>query len=284
MKLLALTALAALPFAAAAAARPQPAAPRPKLIVAISVDQFSADLFAEYRQHFTGGLRRLSQGVVFPSGYQSHAATETCPGHSTILTGSRPARTGIIANNWYDLSAAREDKYIYCAEDERVPGSTSESYTVSPVHLRVPALGDHMRRADPRSRTVAVAGKDRAAVMMGGQQPSQRWWWGGERFVSHAGVAAPAAVTQVNGSIAGLIGSTPLPVPPLCEARSRSIAVEGGGHPVGAGRFENAGQGGGAFRASPYFDAAVLALARGLRDELRLGQGEAPDLLAIGLS
>ena len=109
---------------------PPPAAPAqpprpPRLIVAISVDQFSADLFAEYRQHFTGGLRRLSQGAVFPAGYQAHAATETCPGHSTILTGSRPARTGIIANNWFDLGAAREDKYIYCSEDERVPGSTS---------------------------------------------------------------------------------------------------------------------------------------------------------------
>ena len=107
-----IAALFALPLMAApAAAEPaqaqQPAQAQsrgaPKLIVAISVDQLSADLFAQYRQHFTGGLRRLSQGVVFPSGYQAHAATETCPGHSTILTGSRPARTGIIANNWFNL-------------------------------------------------------------------------------------------------------------------------------------------------------------------------------------
>ena len=64
----------------------------PKLIIAISVDQFSADLFSQYRQRFTGGLARLAGGVVFPSGYQAHAATETCPGHSTILTGSHPGR------------------------------------------------------------------------------------------------------------------------------------------------------------------------------------------------
>ncbi|MGQ0660445.1 alkaline phosphatase family protein, partial [Sphingosinicella sp.] len=85
----------------------QPAPAPPRLIVAISVDALSADLFAEYRQHFTGGLRRLSQGVVFPSGYQGHAATETCPGHATILTGARPGRAGIIANNWYDLGTTR---------------------------------------------------------------------------------------------------------------------------------------------------------------------------------
>ena len=41
--------------------------------------------------------QRLSQGALFPQAYQSHAATETCPGHSTILTGSHPARTGIVA-------------------------------------------------------------------------------------------------------------------------------------------------------------------------------------------
>src|SRR3712207_6319269 len=127
--------------------------------------------FNQYRQHYTGGLRRLTQGVVFPAGYQGHAATETCPGHSTILTGSRPARTGIIANNWYNLGLAREDKQVYCSEDPRVPGSSSEKYTVSTYHLRVPALGDHMKRANPQSRVAAVAGKDRAAIMMGGYTP-----------------------------------------------------------------------------------------------------------------
>ncbi|HLL59104.1 MAG TPA: alkaline phosphatase family protein, partial [Allosphingosinicella sp.] len=154
----------------------QPAA-RPKLIVAISVDQLSADLFQQYRQYYDGGLKRLSEGVVFPAGYQGHNATETCPGHSTILTGSRPARTGIIANNWFNPAATREDKGVYCSEDPRVPGSSSDKYTVSSFHLRVPALGDHMKRADPRSRTAVVAGKDRAAIMMGGYNPDQRWWW-----------------------------------------------------------------------------------------------------------
>ena len=113
----------------------------PKLIVAISVDQFAADLFQQYRNHYTGGFTRLLNGAVFPSGYQSHAATETCPGHSTILTGMRPAHTGIIANNWIDQRAGRPDKVVYCSEDERVTGSTHDSYTVSDMHLKVPTLG-----------------------------------------------------------------------------------------------------------------------------------------------
>ena len=53
-------------------------------------------------------------------------ATETCPGHSTILTGARPSRTGIIANTWFDLAQTRSDKAVYCAEDERVAGLVVE--------------------------------------------------------------------------------------------------------------------------------------------------------------
>jgi alkaline phosphatase len=168
-------------LALAACAAPAGAAPppKPKLIVAISVDQFSADLFAEYRAHFTGGLKRLGQGAVFPAGYQSHAATETCPGHSTILTGARPARSGIIANNWYDPGIARPDKKVYCAEDPSAPGSSSAKYIVSPQYLKVPTLGDRLKAADPGSRVVSVAGKDRAAVMMGGHATDQIWYFAG---------------------------------------------------------------------------------------------------------
>src|SRR5687768_9372196 len=129
-----------------ATAQAQPARPAPKLIVAISVDQLSSDLWDEYRAQFGGGLARLARGTAFRNGYQGHAATETCPGHSTILTGSRPSRTGIIANNWYDLALSRSDKSVYCSEDERVPGASSSSYTVSPYHLKVPTLGDLMKR------------------------------------------------------------------------------------------------------------------------------------------
>jgi predicted AlkP superfamily pyrophosphatase or phosphodiesterase len=36
---------------------------KPKLVVRVSVDQFSADLFAEYRQLSSQGLRRLISGA-----------------------------------------------------------------------------------------------------------------------------------------------------------------------------------------------------------------------------
>ncbi len=257
----------------------------PKLIVAISVDQFSADLFAEYRGEFTGGLKRLQEGAVFPSGYQSHAASETCPGHSTILTGNHPARTGIVANDWIDLSVAREDKTVYCAEDERIPGSTSSKYTVSDVHLKVPTMGERMKAANAATRVVSVAGKDRAAVMMGGHKVDELWWWDGKQFASYAGRQAPAAVTRTNAALSQTIGTvqTSMPLPAFCNSHSRAIAL-GGGKSVGDGRFARAAGDARGFRGSPAADTALISMAGDLIDDMKLGQSSGTDLLAIGAS
>ena len=265
-------------------ATPVPSAP-PKLIVVISVDQFSADLFDEYRTSFTGGLARLQQGGVFPSGYQSHAATETCPGHSTILTGFRPEHTGIIANNWTDLSVARADKQVYCAEDETVPGSTSGNYTVSDKHLLVPTLGERMKAAIPATRVVSVAGKDRAAVMMGGHIVDQLWWWNGKAFVSYAGRATPAVVARANTATAANIAApqAALDVPEVCKSHDRATSV-GGGKSVGNGHFERAAGNAAGFRASPAFDGAIVALAAGLVQDLQLGKGATTDIIDVGAS
>lgn len=266
---------------------PPPPAPPPKLLIVISVDQLSSDLFEEYRPHFTGGLARLAGGTVFRNGYQGHAATETCPGHSTILTGSRPSRTGIVANSWVDQSLSRPDKTVYCAEDVRVPGSSSSSYTVSPVHLKVPTLGERMTAAWSTSRTVAIGGKDRSAVMMSGQRPDQRWYWNGKAFVTDLkGKATPQTITRGNAAIGAAIAQPrePLELPAYCENKARVIPVEGGAQPVGTGRFAREAGDAGAFRVSPDFDAAVLALSAAMIGELSLGRRQVPDLLAVSLA
>ena len=216
--------------------------------------------------------------MVFPSGYQAHAATETCPGHSTILTGARPGRTGIVANNWFDQGAARADKYIYCAEDERVPGSTSENYTVSAVHLRVPTLGDLMRRADPaqprrRRRRQGPGGGD------DGRPQSEPALVVGRRAPSSAMPASPSRARSPRSTRAS---------PRRCRApasRCRSpksasraaapIAVPGRATPVGTGRFARAADDRYALRASPEFDALHPRSGRGdaRRDAARRGPG-----------
>src|SRR6202012_4684043 len=75
-----------------------------------------------------------------------------------------------------------------------------------------------------------------------------------------------------------------MPLPEICESRSRPIAVPGRPEPVGTGRFARAAGDRSAFRASPEFDTVIMNLAIELEEEMQLGRGPAPDLLAIGLS
>jgi predicted AlkP superfamily pyrophosphatase or phosphodiesterase len=264
----------------------QPTQP-PKLLVVISVDQFSANLFDEYRPQFTAGLARLASGTVFRNGYQSHAMTETCPGHSTILTGDHPYRTGIIGNTWIDQGIERSDKTVYCAEDETAPGTSSTAYKVSPKHLMVPTLGELMKARWPASRNVAVSGKDRAAVMMTGHKVDQRWYWTGAKYDTDlSAAAAPPVVAKVNAlAAAGLATARPpLESTPYCQGKAREFAVTGGGKPVGTGRFARAAGDQAGFRASPEFDGDTLAMAAALVDAMQLGRAASPDMLAISLS
>ncbi len=273
------------PMVAVAQSPPAPIAPPvPRLVVAISIDQFSADLFSEYRPLYTSGLKRLETGNVFPAGYQSHAATETCPGHATILTGSHPARTGIIANEWFEPSIARADKKVYCTEDPSVPGSSSSNYTVSPQFLKAQTLGDRMKALNPNNRVVSVAGKDRAAIMMGGHVIDQPWFWAGKAYVTLPGSShpAPATVEKINAAVtASMSRPSAAKLPDACRAHASTLTVAekdlGGVHDRKAGDFV-------AFRTSLEFDRATTDLAIGLINEMKLGQGAGTDVLSIGLS
>lgn len=270
---------------AGGAAAEDRAPPAPKLVVAVAVDQFSADLFAQHRRHFSGGFARLAGGAVFPSGYQSHASTETCPGHSTILTGARPARTGIIANMWVDPSAAREDKNIYCVEDETVPGTTSARYEVSFAHLKVPTLGDRLKALSPASRVVSVSGKDRSAVMMAGRGADEIWWWKGTQFMSLAGRPVPSAVAGANRAAQDRLAKArpPSRLPDACRPFDVAVPIDGD-LSVGRGRLAHAAGDRVRYVATPEADAAVLDLAAQFVKDMKLGRGPATDVLALGLS
>jgi hypothetical protein len=222
---------------------------------------------------------------VFDRAYQSHANTETCPGHSTILTGDHPAHTGIIGNTWIDQSVQRPDKTIYCAEDATAPGSSSKHYKLSPVNLRVPTLGELMKARWPSSRNVAVAGKDRAAVMMSGHRADQRWFWNGGQFATDLPGAVPASIAATNAAVGRMIAAPAqaLQPPPFCSSKAQPIPVEGHAA-VGNGNFARAAGDANAFEASPEFDGAVLAAAAGLVRDMRLGRGSTPDVLSVGLS
>jgi predicted AlkP superfamily pyrophosphatase or phosphodiesterase len=274
-----------------------PPPPQPKLVVAIAVDQFSAELFQRYRASFTGGLKRLSDGMVF-TGYQSHAATETCPGHSTILTGRHPAATGIVANSWFDVKSGSS---IYCVA---VRG-TADPDARGPQNLRVPTFGEWLKRVEPQARVIALSGKDRAAIMMAGHHPDAVYWWNdGVGFTTSpfAGPATPAVLGPAQAFDKALFAHWkanppklwPTDLPAACRALEQphmfgKLAISGKVPPdlslkVESGDFLNRTDFQDQLRVSPIFDSLTIDFVDQTIDRLQLGHGPATDLLAVSLS
>jgi arylsulfatase A-like enzyme len=73
-----------------------------------------------------------------------------------------------------------------------------------------------------------------------------------------------------------------MPLPGFCKPLDRPITV--GGQTLGTGRFQRAAGDLKAFRVSPAADAAVLAMAAGFVQDMKLGQGPQTDILSVGLS
>jgi predicted AlkP superfamily pyrophosphatase or phosphodiesterase len=270
----------------------------PKLIVAIAVDQFSSELFQRYRSTYAFGLKTISGGVAFPIGYQSHAATETCPGHSTILSGRHPAGTGIIANSWYDVKTGSS---VYCV---LAPGS-ADANARGPQNMRVTTLGDWVKAAYPGARSYAVSAKDRAAITMAGKYADGVYWWvDGAGFTTSvfAGPRTPATIEPVRAFNKALFENWRKSPPALwpkasdaCSAMQKpyrfgkmdlsgkvppdiSLGVEKLPDYLLTADFQEN------LRASPLIDATTIDFVQDLIARNSLGQGPAIDVLAVSLS
>src|SRR5713226_8971311 len=91
-------------------------AQQPDLIVVVAIDQFPYEYITRFAPYFgeDGFNRFLKRGANFPNALYPYATTYTGPGHAAIGTGNAPARSGIVANTWFDrFSHAPE----YCAAD-----------------------------------------------------------------------------------------------------------------------------------------------------------------------
>ncbi|MGR4865293.1 alkaline phosphatase PhoY [Caulobacter sp. LARHSG274] len=290
-------ALAALfvPLLVAGAARAAPVeAPAPKLVVVISIDQFSANLFEQYRPSFKGGLGRLArEGVVYPSGYQSHAMTETCPGHSTLLTGKYPSKTGIVANDWYDLATGQK---TYCLADPAVTlAHDPAAKGVSPKLLMASTYGEWLKAVSPASRVYAVSGKDRGAINMAGHGADGVFWlqpgFGFTTWVEPGQDAKTrlAPVAALNLKLAADLKAHPF----TWTYADKACAAKEADYVTGDRRWRAAlplprpadeAAAAKDLSTSPYTDRVTLEAAEALREEFHLGDGPAVDVLAVSLS
>jgi predicted AlkP superfamily pyrophosphatase or phosphodiesterase len=187
------------------------AGPPPRLVVLISIDQFRGDYLTRFADLYlpagrpakkVGGFRYLMErGAYFTNAHHDHYPLFTGPGHSVLLTGAPPYKSGIVGNGWYDRDLGRRR---YCVEDEASPlvgagpGGTAAGSPagpgalgaapagparmgISPATLRVTTVGDELKMATGgRAKVWGLAFKDRAAVLMAGRLADGVLWFDDE--------------------------------------------------------------------------------------------------------
>lgn len=161
------------------------APPKPKLVVAIVLDQFRYDYTTRFRGEYRAGFERLlTKGAVFTDARYIHIPTVTAVGHSTFLTGATPAISGIVGNDWFDRD---EKKHVTSVGDAATKLLGAEGDGSSPRRLLVDTVGDELKLADEgSSRVIGVSLKDRAAILPAGHMADGAYWFdtGTGNFVS----------------------------------------------------------------------------------------------------
>jgi len=258
----------------------------PRLIVVIAVDQLRSDRLST---SLPGGLGELARsGRVFSNTSLDHAATNTCPGHAVMLTGTNPNQHGITGNEYFDRTSWQRR---YCVEDPQYP-QLGGGEGRSPSRLQATTLGDWMKDADPTSRVFAVAAKDRAAITLGGLHSDAAFWLNRDtgQFTSSEYYLdeLPQWLTRFNGDdpdVPAWLAEFPAQWKhPQRGPRADDFAFESdefsraSPHALNSGDLEDRVS---ATYASPYIDQAVTSLTIELIRQQQLGYDAAPDLLAV---
>jgi predicted AlkP superfamily pyrophosphatase or phosphodiesterase len=256
-----------------------PAPIKPKLVVMITVDQLRPDYLTRWRSQFTGGLLQLvSVGAVFPNAFQDHAVTETAPGHSTVLSGRWPAHTGIITN-------------VLGVGDSTAPLIDVNGPGASPRRFRGTEFFDWLAAAQPTARALSVSRKDRGAILPIGASRQEVYWYQSGMFTTsrYYRDTLPAWVKAFNAlrvpfKSAGREFGTLLPDSAYAEPDSQPW--ENGGRDLTFPHHmpSDSARAAAAYAGYPPMDSLTLAFALAGLEALKLGKGEATDLLAVSLS
>jgi predicted AlkP superfamily pyrophosphatase or phosphodiesterase len=181
---------------------------RPKLVVGIVVDQMRYDYISRFWNGYSeGGFKRLvKEGFNFKNNHYNYAPTITGPGHASVYTGTTPASHGIIGNDWYDKEIGAS---VYCVADNTYAsvGTASTAGQMSPKQLLTTTISDQLKlHTQSRSKVIAIALKDRGAVLPGGHTADAAYWFHGKNEGSWISStfymeSLPSWVTQFNNNV-----------------------------------------------------------------------------------
>jgi hypothetical protein len=264
-----------------------------RLVLLVSIDQLRyQDLLTLAPEFGDGGFAGLGR----PSALRyDTAVTETAADHATLSTGAWAELHGVVANRWLEGGRFRQ-----AVDDPNCPIWERPEDGRGASVLRVPTVGDALKLASSgKSRVVAVANKDRVALLLGGAAADLALFWddGQGRFTSTTCYApkAPEWVDQLRKEHPAndylsyiwtpsrppeVLASYSDPTAPGVIPRNR--IGEQFPHPVGQ---NDPGQRlWFALRQTPAATTLALGAAKAAVESYSLGDGGATDLLLLGIS
>jgi len=278
------------------------AAPKkPKLVVLLVVDQMRADYITDYGHTWTQGLHRLvNDGAFFTEAAYPYLKTVTCAGHATISTGTFPSTHGMILNAWYDRKSG---KMLNCTDDDRMRpvayGQPLNGMGASAWMLKAETFADTMVSQDPykKARVISFSMKARSAVMLGGHKADAVTWFDtgkGEWVTSRAYTLNPipfiTRFIQKNPVERdfGRVWDHAMPVANYKYADEDPLEKPNGWSTAFPHVVNGSGKQDSAFfsqwRDSPFADDYLGAMAMDAVEQLKLGQKDRTDVLAVSFS
>jgi predicted AlkP superfamily pyrophosphatase or phosphodiesterase len=254
---------------------------KPKLVLAVVIDQFRYDYLLRFRKDYTSGfVRLLERGAVFTDAQYVHFPTVTACGHSTFLTGATPAMSGIVGNEWYDRSSKR---VVTSVSDDHVKllGGPEGRTGSSPHNLLVSSIPDEIKMQGHKSKVIGISIKDRSAILPAGHMADAAYWYDSpsNQWVSSTYYLQelPGWVAEINrlGPAAKYAGAKWFPVdaaPGSAQPFCAMTKSEGGMRPCGP------------IEATPWGNELIETLAEHAITEEKLGRHDGIDVLAVSFS
>jgi predicted AlkP superfamily pyrophosphatase or phosphodiesterase len=293
----------ALTVALSACTTPPPAAApqAPKLLVLVVIDGLPMRQVTGYRDQLApdGFARFLDRGRWFANAHYGHGHTVTAAGHSVMLSGAHPQRSGIISNEWRDPATGAPVYNTGDAAYSYLDNPTAPLSGTSPRNLKVETLGDVLRTRSPQSRVIGISGKDRGAILPAGHKGTAYMYMGETGQFSSSSyymAALPAWVKAFNAAkpADAFFRQTWAPLLPE-SAYARSVpdgqpwqVASGNGNRLPAVIGDKMDAPGprfyGNLLATPFGDELTLAFARAAVTNEQLGLRGVQDILSVSLS
>ena len=254
--------------------------PKPKLVLAIVIDQFRYDYLVRFRADYNSGFARLLEhGAVFTDAHYVHATTVTAVGHSTFLTGATPSISGIIANDWYERGSKQKVTSVSDGQTKLVGGGAGREGS-SPRRLLVSTVGDELKMQGGDSKVIGISIKDRSAILPAGHMADGAYWYdeGSHSWVTSTYYRAelPEWARQVNDE-AGykrFIDAKWLPFDAKGDSAKAFCTMTKGTAVRYCGSFE----------ATPWANEMIEEFAERAIDGEKLGHHKSADVLTVSFS